>query len=98
MATVLRTDRAEADLINILDDLARQSLTAGQRLVRLIDQKCQRYAAMPDIGILRDDIAPDLRCFPVWGYLAFYRPVPGGIEVLRIVHGSRNIDPSYFTP
>jgi plasmid stabilization system protein ParE len=24
-------------------------------------------------------------------YLVFYRPIPGGIEVLRVLHGSRDI-------
>jgi hypothetical protein len=37
MATVLRTDQAEADFIDILADSAQRSLTAGQRLARLLD-------------------------------------------------------------
>jgi len=98
MPVVVRTDQVEDDLAGILRDLARKSVTAGRRVVHLIDQKCARYATMPDLGILRDDLAVGLRCFPVWGFLVFYRPIDGGIEVLRILHGSRNIDPSYFVP
>jgi toxin ParE1/3/4 len=36
----------------------------------------------------------DLRYFPVSRfrmYLVFYRPVDGGIEVLRVLHGARDI-------
>jgi toxin ParE1/3/4 len=98
MATVLRTDQAEADLDRILTELAQQSLSAGHRLARLIDQKSQRYAAMSGLGILRDDLAPGLRCFMVWSYLIFYRPIADGIELLRVMHGRQNIVPSHFNP
>jgi toxin ParE1/3/4 len=98
MATALRTDQAEEDLDKILLELARQSVTAGHRLVQLIAQKAQWYADRPNIGILRDDLAPDLRCFIIWNYLIFYRSVPNGIELLRVIHGSRHITPSQFKP
>jgi toxin ParE1/3/4 len=98
VAIVLRTDQAEGDLRKILLDLAQLSVTAGQRLVEMIKQKSLWYAERPEVGVLRDDLAPGLRCFMIWNYLIFYRSVAGGIELIRIIHGSRNIQPSHFTP
>ena len=52
---------------------------------------------MPGMGRLREFDRPDLadiRSWPVGGfedYLIFYRPVPTGIDVLRVVHGARDI-------
>jgi plasmid stabilization system protein ParE len=29
--------------------------------------------------------------FPHGGYLIFYRPLPDGVEIVRIIHGARNL-------
>ena len=39
----------------------------------------------------RSDIARDLRYHPVGNYLLLYRMVAGGVEVVRVVHGARNL-------
>jgi plasmid stabilization system protein ParE len=39
-----------------------------------------------------------LRSVVVQPYLIFFRPTNGGIEVVRVIHGARNIDPSMFQP
>jgi toxin ParE1/3/4 len=43
------------------------------------------------MGTPRDTLAPGLRSFPVGSYLVFYRVVPEGIEVARILHGARDL-------
>jgi toxin ParE1/3/4 len=49
----------------------------------------------PGIGRERIDIAPLVRSFPVSNYLIFYRLLNEGIEILRVIHGARNI-PNLF--
>ena len=44
------------------------------------------------MGRLRDELAPFLRSFPVKNYLIFYRPIDEGIEIVRILHGSQDIE------
>ena len=52
---------------------------------------------MPGIGTRydpEDRLYAELRFFPVSRfkkYLVFYRPVAGGIEVLRVLHGARDL-------
>jgi toxin ParE1/3/4 len=48
-------------------------------------------ARMPELGRKRPDLAPDLRGFPIGNYIIFYRPVPDGIQVIRVLHGARDI-------
>lgn len=45
----------------------------------------------PEIGPARPDIAPEFRYFPVGGYLILYRLVKGNVEIVRVVHGMRNL-------
>lgn len=37
-------------------------------------------------------IAPGLRSFPVGKYLIFYRLIDGGLEIVRVLHGARDIE------
>jgi toxin ParE1/3/4 len=52
---------------------------------------------MPGMGTQYESdesLYADLRYFPISRfrkYLVFYRPIPGGIEVLRALQGSRDI-------
>jgi toxin ParE1/3/4 len=99
MARVIRSDRADLDLLVILIQVAVQrGQRASDRLSVAIERKIQHYAELPLTGILRDDLAAALRCFPVQRYLVFYRPAADGdgIEIARILHGSRNITPDLF--
>jgi toxin ParE1/3/4 len=95
MPQAQRTPEAEADLINILVYVGRQSARPADRLAATIDQKCQMLAEFPDRGTSCEDLAPGLRYFPVGKYLIFYRLIPDGIEVIRVVHGARDL-PSLF--
>jgi toxin ParE1/3/4 len=36
-------------------------------------------------------MAPGLRSFPVGNYVVFYRIVPEGIELVRVLHGARDL-------
>jgi toxin ParE1/3/4 len=87
------TDPATSDFNKIIDELDRRSRTAARQVARTIRQQCERYASNPLLGILRDDIAPDLRCFLAFRYLVFYTINPDGIEITRIFHGHQDIDP-----
>ena len=57
----------------------------------------RRLAAMPGMGTRYDPDHPalaDLRYFPIARHksdLVFYRPLADGIEVLRVLHGARDI-------
>jgi len=50
-----------------------------------------RLAIVPNIGRARPELGKDVRSFPVRKYLLFYRPITGGIELLRVIHGARNL-------
>jgi toxin ParE1/3/4 len=43
------------------------------------------------MGPARPDIAPDARAFVVGRYLVLCRLVDDGIEIIRVVHGARDL-------
>jgi toxin ParE1/3/4 len=42
------------------------------------------------------ELAPNLRSLPVGSYLIFYRPIDDGIQLIRVLHGARDITPEHF--
>jgi toxin ParE1/3/4 len=91
MAEVLRSNLAELDLLEIWAYIAEDSPRAADRFLDFLDQKCRTLAEAPGIGRLREDLAPDLRSFPVKRYVVFYRPIEDGIEVARVLSAYRDI-------
>jgi toxin ParE1/3/4 len=92
MPGIRRSKLAEQDYRNIWHYIAADNSDAADRLLRRIDTKLELYAANPRMGTARDNLAPGLRSFPVGNYLAFYRPVTDGIELVRVLHGARNLE------
>ena len=93
MRHVLRTPLSRRDIKEIGHDLARESgsRAIALRFLDLIATKCDRYAEHPELGEACPALAPLVRRFPVGSYIVYYRPISGGIELLRILHGSRDI-------
>lgn len=84
-----------------LDDqvqyFAQFSESTTRRLIEACEQAIDKLAEMPELGSPCQFSNPrlqGLRVWPVRGFkkhLIFYRPVQGGIEVLHIVHGARDL-------
>src|SRR4051794_27841206 len=91
--------RARQDLIEIFQRYAREAGVGVARRFRVqADAAFARLAAMPGMGSRYEADNPafgELRYFPLAShfksYLVFYRPMPDGIEVARVLHGARDI-------
>lgn len=92
MAQCTRTGQAEEDLIALWLYIAEDNPEAADRLLNRIDAACARIADAPMLGPARPDLAPEMRIFVVGRYLILYRQTIDGIEVVRVVHGARNLD------
>jgi len=92
MASVHRSPLARQDYRDIWRYIANDNPAAANRLLWRIDAKLERYADNPRRGATRDNLTPGLRSFPVGNYLVFYRIVPDGIELVRVLHGARDLN------
>jgi toxin ParE1/3/4 len=39
-----------------------------------------------------------LRSFPVGRYVIFYLAIPGGVQIVRVLHGARDIEVAFTEP
>jgi toxin ParE1/3/4 len=91
MSRIRITPLAEQDLVEIWYFIAQDDLAAADRLVDLLEEKYKLLADSPHMGPTRPDIAKELRYHPVGTYLLLYRVISGGIELVRVVHGARDL-------
>ena len=91
MGIILKKPLAEADLLDIWDFIANESLEKADNFLQKIENKLKILAENPGMGRKRDELVPGLRSFLVGSYLIFYYPINGGIEVIRVLHGARDI-------
>ena len=86
------TTQAQADMDDAWDYLAERNPAAADRLLDDLLERAHFHAQHPLAGRPRDDLVPGLRSFVVRPYVAFYRVAEDTIEVVRVLHGSRDID------
>jgi toxin ParE1/3/4 len=98
MPQAILLNAAEYDLIEIWEYIAQDSPDNATSFIRRLRDICQTtLAENPRIGRSREEIIPSLRSLPVLGYVIFFRPISDGVEIIRILHGSRDID-AIFDP
>jgi toxin ParE1/3/4 len=97
VSKVLRKPRAEADLIEIWTYIAQDSLASADKLLDEIDEKSRTLAPSPFIGKARDELGAKIRSFPIGNYVLFYQPIENGTEIVRVLHGARDIE-ALFSP
>lgn len=103
-ATIIRqTPQARRDLLELARYIARDDMDAALRLLDAAEADMTQLSQMPELGPMRKFSHPllvDVRSWIIRGFpnhLIFYRPVSGGIEALRVLHGSRDIDAVFDT-
>lgn len=91
MARISFTRRAREDLIEIWMHVAEDDPQAADRLLDRLNETAARLAEHPEMGAARDDIRPGLRYLVSAPYLLLYRTTDGGVEIVRAVHGRRDL-------
>ena len=91
MLQVVIMPTAQQDLREIGLHIGRSSPESARRLLRNLNEKFQMLARMPGLGRVRHDLLIQMRSFPVGRYIIFYQATTDGVEVLRVLHGSRDV-------
>ncbi len=92
MSVVVKRPRAELDLLDIWDYIADDSLDRADEFLDRIEGKLQTLARNPGLGRRREELLPGLQGFPIGNYVVFYREIEDGIDVIRVLRGSRDIE------
>jgi toxin ParE1/3/4 len=95
---VLKTLRAERDLDDIwfYIAIAADNPEAADRLLDTLMAQARLIATQPKMGIAHPELSPEIRSFIEGRYVIFYRPVPDGIEIVRVLHGARDLEAIFY--
>ena len=98
------TPKARQDLDEIAEYIAADNLDAAIRFCLAIEDAAEKLAEMPGLGTARqfaNPMAARVRSWIVRGfgnYIIFYQPVDDEVEIVRIIHGARDIDTIFEEP
>ena len=85
------TKQARRDLLEIWEHIADDNPSSADRLLDMLDARINRLAEHPFLGPARPDIRRDLRYLVCDNYLVLYRVLDDVVEVVRVLHGARNL-------
>lgn len=97
MAKIVRSRLSLSDYEEIWHYIAKDDISAADRLIQTLECHLEILAKMPEMGKSEEDLLPRLRSFPEGNYLIYYVPIENGIELVRVLHGARDIGAKYFS-
>jgi toxin ParE1/3/4 len=96
MTTIIKSPQYERDVTTIWDQIAQHSPDAADRVVMAIENAIELLVHFPRIGTPCPHLAPELRRMMWRDYLIYYRVRKDAVEIVRTLHGRRNITPAAF--
>jgi toxin ParE1/3/4 len=95
MSQYIISDEALQDLNEVSDYFLQNNLEAGEKFLQTFNFKCRQLISFPKMGRSYDQLRPGLRGLPLRGFIVIYQvtEIDEGIriEVLRVVHGRRDL-------
>jgi toxin ParE1/3/4 len=91
MLQVTRTPAAMRDLVAITDWIAANNLDAARNFYNEVDRLLSLIARHPLIGEATEHLGSRVRRQSLGDYLPFYRASDDAVELIRVLHGARDI-------
>lgn len=79
------------DLADIVVHIATHSPNAALHFHDELLKRCEALSATPDMGV---QVYTRVRRLVFGSYLIFYRVMPDRVQIVRILHGARQIPPN----
>ena len=95
MSIMLKRPLAELDFLDIWNYIADDSPDRADDFLDRIESKLMTLAQNSGLGRKMTELLPNLRSFPIDNYVVFYQQIDGGIDVIRLLHGSRDIEKTF---
>ena len=78
--------------------IAADNPAQADDFIDLIDAKFQNLSRQPGLGRRREELAAGLRSLPVGRYVIFYLQVQDCLQIVRVLHGARDVDAVFADP
>ena len=92
MSRFILTDSAKQDVSDVVAYIRRDNRGAAKRVRAELRAAMQMLADSPGLGHTREDLTPEpVRFWSVYSYLIVYKPDSKPLQVLRVLHGARDV-------
>jgi toxin ParE1/3/4 len=91
MAFFVLRPLAQEDLAQTYSYILQTSLEQAELWLERVESQCKMLAEMPTMGRARPELPGDVHSFVFARYVIFYRPNADGVEIVRVLHGSRDL-------
>lgn len=91
MPTLVIKPRARTDLFNIWRYISEDNPDKADEVLDTIQAQFQMLSEYTHAGRARKELGRNIRSFPAGDYVIFYRPLKNGIEIVRVLHSSRDV-------
>ncbi len=88
---IVRRPKAQDDIDALWSYIARRDIVAADRTVDRIVDATDRLSLFPYSGRDCSDWKPGLRSISASPYIVFYRVTADHIDIVRILHGARDV-------
>lgn len=96
MTPIVKSPQYERDMVEIWHHIAAHDPDAAVRVVMAVETMIELLSEFPGIGTPCPHLAPGLRP-TVWRErLIYYRLNDNRVEMVRALHGRRNVTPDQF--
>jgi toxin ParE1/3/4 len=96
VALLRYTKRARADLLDIWLTIALENSEAADTMFDRLEGRGEILLSWPKAGGTCPAIAPEARMLVERPYLILYRLIPEGVQIVRVLHGARDIGSALY--
>ena len=95
---ILKRPQAKRDIIKSALYIAEDNQRAAEEFLDTLEKTFEDLSKMPNMGVGRDYVNPRLKGMRMWPvpnfekYLIFYLRTKKSLEIVRLIHASRNIE------
>lgn len=90
MKRISFTEPAAQELDQIYEYIGTDNLDAAVKHRQRLEKCWLALLDQPRMGTKRDDLKPEMRSITEGNYVIFYRIVPDGIQILRVLHAAQD--------
>ena len=97
-STIIKRPQVITDLSELANYIAVDNLEAAENFLLAAQETFQILAKMPMMGSLCKFELPEIYQVRFWRikgfpkHLIFYLPLSDGVEIIRVIHGTRNLE------
>ena len=91
MATVTISNRAKNEIKSVIFNITQENPPAATKFLKSLVDKLDTLALLPRIGVERSEYGEGVSTFPFGNYIIFYQPTDSGVDIIRFLHGARNL-------